>query len=51
MLTAYSLPEYERTFGKRKAVLDVVHFLDRLSYEQYVLASCMPKPYAAVEVL
>jgi len=27
--------EHERTFGKRKAVLDVVHFLDRLSYQQY----------------
>jgi hypothetical protein len=29
------IAEHERTFGKRKAVLDVVHFLDRLSYEQY----------------
>jgi hypothetical protein len=29
------IAEHERTFAKRKAVLDVVHFLDRLSYEQY----------------
>lgn len=29
------IAEHERTFGKRVAVLDVVHFLDRLSYEQY----------------
>jgi hypothetical protein len=29
------IAEHERTFGKRKAVLDVVHFLDRLSFKHY----------------
>src|SRR5664279_6197207 len=29
------IAEHETTFGKRKAVLDVVHFLDRLSFKHY----------------
>jgi len=44
MLTGAFIAEHERTFGKRNAVLDVVNFLDRLSFKHMHRACRNPTP-------